>query len=167
MNGFQFGMALPPVNPQQQQTSVLDFMNPLAATSNPYSTPVGVPYNQQTIANSQAMVPQPTIYEGLLNSQDQGFSMMQGLTNQNATVPTADPSMWKQFTDFAGSQAFGNTLNAARGLAGAWMGMKQLGMAQDQFDFTKSAWQTQYADQKASYQKEIQDREERRASARK
>ena len=51
------------------------------------------------------------------------------------------------------------------GLAQSWQGMQNLNLAKDQFDFQKSAWGQQYADQKAAYDREIADREARRAAA--
>lgn len=131
-----------------------------------YSTPTGVPQQQQQPVSSISMSLLPQGFQ-----QAQGASMLDTLTkpdllNQQLSQATGVP-LQQQNQSLFNMGNLGSVLQGAGALAQSWMGMKGLGLAQDQFDFTKSAWQQQYADSRAAYKKEIEDREARRESARK
>lgn len=67
-------------------------------------------------------------------------------------------------TDAGGNFQQGWGMTAAQGigtLANSWLGFQNLGLAKDQFNFQKDAWQEQFAIQKEEYEYQKQRRQER------
>lgn len=109
-----------------------------------------------------------------MNDQDLlNFNAMVGLGNHGV-----QPSAWDQFSGLfdgfftqegPGGQPIGgwglNALNAGNGLLQSWLGFQQLGMAQDQFDFQKNAWNAQYNDNKTMLNTQMADRQAARYAA--
>lgn len=56
----------------------------------------------------------------------------------------------------------GLALDSAQALGGAWMGMKQYGMAKDQLKFQKDAFNKNYAAQKQTLNSQLEDRQRAR-----
>jgi hypothetical protein len=59
----------------------------------------------------------------------------------------------------------GSIMNGIAALGGAYMGYKQLGMAKDQFNFQKKAFQTNLRNSIQSYNTALEDRIRGRTSA--
>jgi len=56
-------------------------------------------------------------------------------------------------------------LGAIGGIAQSWLGMKQLGLAEEQFDFKKDAWQKEYNNQTTLTNARLRDRQSSRVAA--
>lgn len=92
---------------------------------------------------------------GLSNNQLNGF-----------TNPTG--SWWDSANQFFGSDTFKGVtagLGAAKGLADSWLAFQGLGLAQDQFDFKKDAFNRGFEAQRKLINTELEDRQRRRISA--
>lgn len=64
-----------------------------------------------------------------------------------------------------GSQGWGiPALGAATGLAQSWLGFQNLGLAQEQFDFQKNAYDKQFTMQKEEYDRRKAERDARVAA---
>ena len=59
----------------------------------------------------------------------------------------------------------GLALDTAQALGGAWMGMKQYGMAKDQLKFQKQAFNKNYAAQKQTMNTQLEDRQRARIAS--
>jgi len=90
----------------------------------------------------------------------------------NANANNNDPSFWaKAFTGYqneAGNQVTPwapATLSALSGLGQSWLGMQQLGLAQEQFDFKKEAFNKNWDNQTTLTNASQRDRQSARVAA--
>lgn len=79
-----------------------------------------------------------------------------------------DQFTWDNFLDKAGPDGGkgwgGLALGAANSLLSAFMGMKNYGLAKDQFNFQKDSWQKEYDAQKGLTNASLEDRQRRRVA---
>lgn len=81
--------------------------------------------------------------------------------NPMENLPTSDPAA--DGPSFFGKDGWGNlALGGANTLLNGYMGFKQLGMAKDQLDFQKKAFQKNYEAQRSQINTQLRDRQKRR-----
>lgn len=123
-----------------------------------------------------------TDYSGLLNFGNNGYApVSEYLPASNVVLPTqlgavgagsvADPTFMQGmlgYTDSAGMKSSGwgtAALGIAQGVASAYSGMKQYGLAKAQFDFTKESYDKNYAAQRATTNASMEDRQRARVAS--
>ena len=84
----------------------------------------------------------------------------------NMNQPTPDQlAMQQQYNDtYATNSMWSNIgagVNAASNLWSGYVGYQNMKTAQDSLDFTKKAWETEYADTKADYERQVARQEAR------
>lgn len=111
----------------------------------------------------------PTVQQNL--GYTQGINSQQYNT-QLANSSAASDNWLSRSSAFGGTDAMGNissgwaapALGALGGLAQSWLGFKSLGLAREQLDFTRNAWQEQFNMQKEEYDFQKKRRDERMAN---
>ncbi|MGH1461216.1 MAG: hypothetical protein ACRBB6_04190 [Neptuniibacter sp.] len=125
--------------------------------------------------NFQAPGPLPGLGGTLTPQQISEFNI--------GTDPSADAGFFDSFSNWLGSDQGRNLLGGvdpisgkatkgliptgfgiASNLANSWMAMQQLDLAQDQFDFSKDAFNKQYENQKSLTNTHLRDRQAARRS---
>lgn len=88
-----------------------------------------------------------------------------GINSLQTNTPNFNPSTWDSLFGYtdpnSGVQHAGSFLPAAQavgGLAQSWLGFQNLGLAKDQFNFQKGAFNDQYNQQVNQYNTAINDR---------
>lgn len=99
-------------------------------------------------------MPQDTAMAVGFGQPPQSLLTMPNATASDVELAPVEPGLWNQY----GSMAVGGA-NAIANLVGAYGSIKQLGLAEDQFEFQKEAWGKQYAAKKNEINSNLESRQ--------
>lgn len=121
--------------------------SPAAMPVNPVQSTAALPQVTQDAAPNTLSIQQQ--FEAWKNSPNQVGTerALESWETEGANKGFLGNFMQSETGQFLGSDLFKNTVSAASGLAQTWMGMNQLGLSKDMFNFQKDAFNQQYSDQ--------------------
>lgn len=120
------------------------------------ATPNYSQFDFGSLLNNNSQINAPTNMTQSLQGSMPSFDFSGGQTQS--------PGMFSNQSMFGGANNTGwltGGLGAATGLAQSWLGFENLGLAKDQFNFQKDAYQEQFSMQKEEYDRRRSERDAR------
>jgi hypothetical protein len=110
-------------------------------------------------------------FSGIANKDALDFVNANPNAGTAVGLPATGPSWWDSFGGYTTTDGTkvngwgGAALGLAQGLSGAYMGMKQYGLAKSQLAFSKDAFNKNYAANKATVNASMEDRQRARVAS--
>lgn len=149
-----------------------NFAEPQTANSvSPGTQPaLFAPQTQGGIATPGTVGTDPSIFQAIGNHTDGSWVGNPNIASvgtnpqQAGFLSGVGDSLSGGWDAIGGMQGLSQGLNALSGIGQTYMGFQQLGLAEDQFNFTRNAWQQDYDMRLADYNRQVSRQEDRDAA---
>lgn len=113
----------------------------------------------------------PSIFQAISNHTDGSWlgntnidAVGTGNTQQAGFLSGVGDSLSNGWNALGGMEGVSQGLNALSGIGQSYLGFQQLGLAEDQFNFTRNSWQQDYDMRLADYNRQVSRQEDRDAA---